>query len=336
VCDVNDSMASLRERQIQGRPTGGQEPTVSVVVPTFRRADLLDHTLMSIRNQVFRDIEVIVCDDVADAATENVLERHITADVRVCHLRNDRILPHQAGTILLGLRNARGAFVAICEDDNTWQPSLLSQFVDVLFAHPSVVAVFSDHWVIDRDGTVDIQSTETNTRRWKRDILTPGLHQPFIRVGLVWQSLAMTTTTLLRRSALDLSDFPEEIGPSVDRWLTYLVCRNGWPAWYVPERLGSYRAHRDSITSSGGSAWARSAVYLWQRLLEDDRLSGIRPELRTMSAIALTQLGITLIREGRGADARRFLGRAVVRKPALRSTAAFILSMLPQKVSAKM
>jgi hypothetical protein len=139
----------------------------------------------------------------------------------------------------------------------------------------------------------------------------------------------------LRRSALDLTDVPDELGVSIDRWLTYLVCRDGFPAWYIPERLGSYRVHRNTITSRGGSAWAYTSVYLWQRLLDDKRLRDIRPELRTKSADALTHLGITLIREGRGAEARRFLGRAVVRKPALRSTGALILSMLPRQSAAR-
>jgi len=38
-------------------------PKISVIVPTFNRADKLRACLNSLANQVFKDFEVLVCDD---------------------------------------------------------------------------------------------------------------------------------------------------------------------------------------------------------------------------------------------------------------------------------
>ncbi len=55
-------------------PATSGSPTVSVVVPTYNRAEWLGNTLRSVLKQTFIDFELIVVDDGSTDDTENVVQ----------------------------------------------------------------------------------------------------------------------------------------------------------------------------------------------------------------------------------------------------------------------
>ena len=62
-------------------------PAVSVIVPTFNRADLLPQAIDSVLSQTRTDIEVIVIDDASTDGTADVIQRY-GDDARIRYLRN--------------------------------------------------------------------------------------------------------------------------------------------------------------------------------------------------------------------------------------------------------
>ena len=48
-------------------------PKVSVVIPTFNRADTIGDSIKSVLEQTFKDFEVIVVDDGSTDGTESVV-----------------------------------------------------------------------------------------------------------------------------------------------------------------------------------------------------------------------------------------------------------------------
>jgi glycosyltransferase involved in cell wall biosynthesis len=303
-------------------------PTVSAIVTTCDRPEMLAEALRSVQAQTFADIEILVCDDASDARTSAVVQTAQEVDSRILYLRNETRLG-QRSNALQGLRKATGVFVAFCHDDDAWEPEFLARASAVMDNHPEVVAAFSDHWIVDPTGCIDRQATEENTRRWKRDLLAPGLQQPFMKLAVVDQALPTVMAALLRLSAIDLDDFPEQIGANYDLWLAYLLSRGGGAAWYISERLTRYRVHSASATAGGGVALSRSSVFIWERLLGDRRLMTIHPALRRKLAGGLTSLGIRLLRESNRSEARLVLRRAFTLRPTPRSAMAWTLTLLP-------
>ena len=306
--------------------------TVSAILMTCDRPEMLAEALRSVQAQTYGDIEILVCDDASDSRTSELVEVAQTADPRIVYLRNERRVG-QRSNALLGLQNATGIFFAFCHDDDAWQPEFLARTTAAMANHPEAVAAFSDHWIMDEAGCVDPQATEDNTRRWQRDLLAPGLHRPFVQLALVDQALPTVMSTLMRSSAIDLDDFPEQIGGRYDLWLAYLVSREGGAAWYIPDRLTRYRVHGGSVTTASDVALTRSSVFTWERVSEDDRLASIRPALRLKLAGAMTALGIRLIRDGERLEARSVLRRAFTLKPSARSALAWVVSLLPQTIA---
>lgn len=100
--------------------------TVTAIVPTHNRTDLLVTTLRSILWQDGVDLEVIIIDDGSSGNVRRVLDQF--GDRRVRMIRHD--VPH--GVCVArnrGAAEARGTWLAFCDDDDLWAPDKLAVLV---------------------------------------------------------------------------------------------------------------------------------------------------------------------------------------------------------------
>lgn len=106
--------------------------SVSVVVPTHRRADLIGRALDSVLCQTLLPVEVLVVDDAGDADTERVVgERHDRGPVAVRYLCNP-LANGPSGSRNLGAVRATGSVAAFLDDDDMWAPGYLEQAVGLM------------------------------------------------------------------------------------------------------------------------------------------------------------------------------------------------------------
>ena len=94
-------------------------PRFSVVIPTLRRADTLEHALATVLAQPFADVEVVVQNNGGDAATRDVVER--AGDDRVRHFQTDDVVP-MTDNWELALANSAGEYVTFIGDDDGLLP----------------------------------------------------------------------------------------------------------------------------------------------------------------------------------------------------------------------
>ncbi|WFE27889.1 glycosyltransferase family 2 protein [Solwaraspora sp. WMMD791] len=103
-------------------------PTVSVVVPTHGRPDLVTRAVRSALAQSVEDIEVIVVVDGPDEATVVALDAIADARIRVVGL------PERGGAPAarnVGVQHAHAPWVALLDDDDEWLPGKLAAQLDV-------------------------------------------------------------------------------------------------------------------------------------------------------------------------------------------------------------
>jgi glycosyltransferase involved in cell wall biosynthesis len=127
-------------------------PRVSVVMPTYRRAGHIGPTLASILAQSLPDFEVLVRDD--GDGTDGTAEAVRTAaagDDRVRYQRNPERLG-MPGNLNGGIREARGAFVAVCHDHDLYRSDFLAKMVATLDRNPGALFVHCAIDVIGGDG----------------------------------------------------------------------------------------------------------------------------------------------------------------------------------------
>jgi glycosyltransferase involved in cell wall biosynthesis len=108
--------------------------TVTVVIPTKDRWELLRHTLASVLDQRDVDIRVVVVDDGSEAAPD-ADTAELLADARLEVVRHPRALGVAAARNA-GLARATTPWVAFTDDDDVWAPDKLSEQLAALAALP--------------------------------------------------------------------------------------------------------------------------------------------------------------------------------------------------------
>ena len=118
-------------------------PKVTVILPTYNRAPLLQQAIDSIRAQTLTDWELIIIDDASTDTTPEVAQAFTQQDSRIHYHRHDT---NQGVAIArnTGLKRARGSYIAFQDDDDLSHPERLQKQADYLDKHPNVALLHTD------------------------------------------------------------------------------------------------------------------------------------------------------------------------------------------------
>jgi len=120
-------------------------PAVSVVVPTYNRADCLRDTVASILAQTVPAAEVIIVDDGSRDHTAQVC-REFPPPVRYLRRENGG----SAAARNTGMRAAAGEYIAFLDADDVWEPIKLEVQLALHAAHPEIGWSATNHRTTDR------------------------------------------------------------------------------------------------------------------------------------------------------------------------------------------
>jgi glycosyltransferase involved in cell wall biosynthesis len=128
-------------------------PIVSIVIPTYNRADLLKHTIDSILAQTYQDFEIIVVDNASTDDTPALIAAYQERDARVQYIRKP-VNTGLANSYNMGRRHAKGTYLAWVDSDDLMTPDRLERQVGCLISNPDLDAVFSRFIEMDYDGNL--------------------------------------------------------------------------------------------------------------------------------------------------------------------------------------
>lgn len=114
---------------------GSTEALVSIVVPTYNRADRMFKTVESALAQTHRNLEVIVVDDASTDDTVSRAEALMAGDPRV-RLVRQKTNQHANAARNAGVVASRGEFVNFMDSDDLLRPDKIARQLEALKAHP--------------------------------------------------------------------------------------------------------------------------------------------------------------------------------------------------------
>jgi glycosyltransferase involved in cell wall biosynthesis len=146
------------------------ELTVSVVIPTRNRPELLARALASVVQQTHPPHEIVVVDDASTVPYAEVLAQFAASPVPVRYERHDT---SQGGgaTRNDGARLATGDILMFLDDDDTWQPEKIAHQVAILAAQPEVGLVYAGRRVVNEAGELLYTVTPRKAGKLLRDLL---------------------------------------------------------------------------------------------------------------------------------------------------------------------
>lgn len=111
------------------------KPIISIVIPTFNRASLIEKAIDSIRAQTFDDWELIIVDDGSTDNTFEVVHQYQQSDARIRIYKRHEDLPKGANSCRnYGFELSKGEYVKWVDSDDILQNDCLKSQVDILKA----------------------------------------------------------------------------------------------------------------------------------------------------------------------------------------------------------
>ncbi len=209
---------------------------VSIVIPTYKRVVELRLALKKILAQTFEDYEVLIVDNHSDDGTDEMIADLQDPRLTLVKVHNEGIIARSRN---VGIKAARGDYIAFLDSDDWWCPDKLERCVALLDQGADVT--YHD-LQISRG-----PETALSGKRVKTWPLTGDPFQAFLSGG---NALA-NSGVMLRRSILGgitQSEHPALVGmEDFDLWLR--LAKAGARFVRTNGALGFYRVGEDNFTN---------------------------------------------------------------------------------------
>ncbi|MDQ3021681.1 MAG: glycosyltransferase family 2 protein [Bacteroidota bacterium] len=129
-------------------------PLVSVIIPTYNRVDMLEKAIESVFEQSFCDWELIIIDDASTDETQEKMGELDAKEEKIRYMRIPRIINKGISEYLnIGLRSARGKYIARIDDDDYWcHKDKLKKQIEFMENNPEYVVVGGGVILVDEKG----------------------------------------------------------------------------------------------------------------------------------------------------------------------------------------
>ncbi|QFG69770.1 glycosyltransferase family 2 protein [Ornithinimicrobium pratense] len=296
---------------------------VSVIVPTYRRPHFLVNALASLKSQSMTDFEVLVCDNGAEAATEDVVRsldderfRYIPRPQNVGMLRN----------ALLGFADARSPLVMKLDDDDALMPDALERLTRPFDQEPEIRLSFGGVQLVDENDAPLQERTQWLDRTSGRAFFQEGRLTG--ATGIVARGGVQLAGAVVRADLVDWASVPAEVGTAYDFHLALTAAENDRPLWFTKAPVVRYRLHPDADTNTHSAAQARATVFVLEQALGSGRHQDTSALQRRLGQATLAA-GRALLHDGDFRSARPFLHRSFRLQPGLTAARLAVTSHLP-------
>ncbi len=123
---------------------------VTVIIPTYNRADIIENSIRSVLGQTYEDFTLIVVDDCSKDNTEEVIGN--IGDERIVYHRLSENMG-AGGARNEGARLAETEYIAFHDSDDLWLPDKLEKQIKYMDDNPDIGLVYGKMRVNARDGS---------------------------------------------------------------------------------------------------------------------------------------------------------------------------------------
>lgn len=251
-------------------------PLVSIVLPTYNRADFIVRAIASVHRQSYQNWELIIWDDgstdntpaIVGGFIDNRIQYYSSHNCGAAHARNQ------------ALAHAQGEFIAFLDSDDEWLDDKLSAQILFLLEHPEIDLVFSDFENID-ESCHSVESWFNHSmaalRRIEKSTLNNDFHEiitGFPETTLISNYIGTPTVVLRRRCLMnDKYIFNETLRNAEDYELWWRLGINRCRIAYS-NRILTKRYRLESNLSRPGAAYWISHINALELCFEHARRAG--------------------------------------------------------------
>lgn len=218
------------------------EPKVSIIMPTYKRIDMLDRAIRSIEKQTYRNWELIVVDDNPSESefrnvTENKMKKYQT-NPKIKYVKRD---VNGGGALArnTGIEHSIGEYIAFLDDDDEFIETKLEK----------QIATFQDN----KDSNVAIVTCQMLVVNENGDFLNiheNSIEEDSLKTHLK-KGLGFTGTLMIKREAIEKVNGFSDV-PALQEYILILkILGSGYRAVNVPEPLYKLYEHTGERITNG-------------------------------------------------------------------------------------
>lgn len=233
-----------------------EKKMISVIIPVYNRENTIEKSIKSVLNQTYHKLEIIIVDDGSNDNTFSVIKKIKDSRIRIFSYRQNRGACYARN---IGIKNARGEYIAFQDSDDKWYVDKLKRQVDF------IEKTNSDFVFCGMNRIDDIQNMRFYypKRKLKRG---KDIHKQ-----LLYENMISTQTMLMKRKVCEKIKFDEKIKKFQD-WDYVIRVSKLFKIEYLNEALVDSFVQVDSISVNVSNYNALRVIYnKYKQEIQEDR-----------------------------------------------------------------
>ncbi len=224
---------------------------ISVIIPTFNRANYLKEAIQSILNQTYQDFEIIVTDNASTDHTQEVVENF--KETKIKYIKNKENL----GVVEnhnIALRHCVGEFIHIFSDDDIMLPECLSLKINIFNKDSEIDFIHSNIKSINSEGEIISESHWANRYyyNWFSKHSTNNIFTSKEYLNILirhWNIISMPSVMFKKELLINSSNFKSNVKYFCDWDLWLRLIYFSQKVYYISEITVLYRRHSNNLIS---------------------------------------------------------------------------------------
>jgi glycosyltransferase involved in cell wall biosynthesis len=288
-------------------------PIVSIVIPTYNHAPMLQRALATVVEQTYQNWNAIVVNNFSTDNTLEVVAAFNDPRIQCVNFRNNGVIGASRNE---GIALATGKYAAFLDSDDTWFPAKLEKCVEILESGSDLVC-HAEYW-IDESG--------------KSRLVAYGPSEAATHHNLIYKGNRISTSATVVRAALLKEvqgfDVASELISTEDYDLWIRLAAKSDKFAFISEPLGEYHRHDNNVSANIEKHLAAELALLAKHFSASTRFENMIAR-RRRKALAYYGAGRSLHRTRKHFLALQKYSHSLVIWPlSLRLYAAVMLSLM--------
>ena len=212
-------------------------PLVSIIIPTYNRAEDLKRALQSVFDQTFTNWEVVVVDNHSVDDTDSLIKSFNNQKIKLFKIHNSGIISASRN---LGLKHALGEYIAFLDSDDWWLPKKLEESIKYMMQGADIV--YHDLFYVTKS------DQRFNWRRVRGRKLKSPVFYDLLESGNALPNSSVVVRKKLLNEIKGLSEDKDMVSSEdYDAWLR--IARISEKFQKIPNVLGFYWAGGGNVTN---------------------------------------------------------------------------------------
>jgi glycosyltransferase involved in cell wall biosynthesis len=288
-------------------------PLVSIVIPTYNHAPMLQRALETVIEQSYQNWNAIVVNNFSTDNTLEIVAKFNDPRIHCVNFRNNGVIGASRNE---GIALATGEYIAFLDSDDTWFPTKIEKCVAVLVDGSDLVC-HAEYW-IDESG--------------KSRLVAYGPSEAATHHNLIYRGNRISTSATMVRASLlkEVNGFdvsPELISTEdYDLWIRLAAKSNKFA--FIEEPLGEYHRHDNNVSANIDKHLAAELALLSKHFAANARFENVIAQ-RRRKALAFYGAGRSLHRTRKHVLAlKKYASSFIIWPISIRLYAAIVLSLV--------